>query len=315
MSYTILRPETRDEWLEIRKSGIGSSEVSTILGLNPFETPYQLWRRKLGMDAPKVENQAMKAGHYLEDAVARFFTDATSAHVVKRSAGDWIMRDNERPYLQVSPDRTFWRDGEKHNEANKGILEIKTTQLSVSADDVPTHWFIQLQYQLGVAGYTHGALAWLTRGMDFDWTGVEFDADVFDMLCERVERFWVDNILGRKEPELVSAEDVVTKYPREIAGKTLAATEQLVADIERVKAVKAQIKELEAEEDALTDAIKVAMADNELLVSPDGRKLATYKAAKDGFTFDKTAFSAENPELYQKYLKQKAGARTLLIKK
>ena len=43
MSYTIIRPKDRNEWLEHRKSGIGSSEVATILGLNPWETPYQLW--------------------------------------------------------------------------------------------------------------------------------------------------------------------------------------------------------------------------------------------------------------------------------
>lgn len=46
MSYTIIRPKDRNEWLEHRKSGIGSSEVATILGLNPWETPYQLWRRR-----------------------------------------------------------------------------------------------------------------------------------------------------------------------------------------------------------------------------------------------------------------------------
>lgn len=38
MSYTIIRPKDRNEWLEHRKSGIGSSEVATILGLNPWET-------------------------------------------------------------------------------------------------------------------------------------------------------------------------------------------------------------------------------------------------------------------------------------
>ena len=53
MSNTVIRPKDRAEWLEYRKDGIGSSEVATILGLNPGETPYQLWRRKKGLDAPK----------------------------------------------------------------------------------------------------------------------------------------------------------------------------------------------------------------------------------------------------------------------
>ena len=59
MSTTIIRPKDREAWLQGRKQGIGSSEVGTILGLNPFETPYQLWRRKRGMDAPVEENEAM----------------------------------------------------------------------------------------------------------------------------------------------------------------------------------------------------------------------------------------------------------------
>ena len=108
MSYTIIRPKDRNEWLEHRKSGIGSSEVATILGLDPWETPYQLWRRKVGLDEPKTETFAMKAGHYLEDAVAQFWHDDTGREIIKSSAGDWLIRNNERPYLQVSPDRTYW---------------------------------------------------------------------------------------------------------------------------------------------------------------------------------------------------------------
>lgn len=75
MSNTVIRPKDRAEWLEYRKDGIGSSEVATILGLNPWETPYQLWRRKKGLDAPRDETFAMKAGHYLEDAVSQFWAD------------------------------------------------------------------------------------------------------------------------------------------------------------------------------------------------------------------------------------------------
>ena len=52
MSYTIIRPKDRNEWLKHRESGIGSSEVGTILGLNPFETPYQLGEERKGWTLP-----------------------------------------------------------------------------------------------------------------------------------------------------------------------------------------------------------------------------------------------------------------------
>ena len=35
MNNVIIRPKNREEWLEHRKNGIGSSEVATIVGLNP----------------------------------------------------------------------------------------------------------------------------------------------------------------------------------------------------------------------------------------------------------------------------------------
>ena len=118
MSRTIIRPTSREEWLKQRERGIGSSEVGTILGLNPFETPYQLWRRKMGLDEPKEENFAMRAGHYLEDAVSLFYRDATGKEIIKASAGDWIICDNDRPYMRVSPDRTFWIPGLPKSASN-----------------------------------------------------------------------------------------------------------------------------------------------------------------------------------------------------
>ena len=61
-------------------------------------------RRKMGLDAPKQENFAMKAGHYLEDAVAQFFKDETGCEIIKRSAIDWMIINTEKPYMRVSPD-------------------------------------------------------------------------------------------------------------------------------------------------------------------------------------------------------------------
>lgn len=131
----------------------------------------------------------MKAGHYLEDAVAQFWADATGQQVIKSSAGDWLIRSNERPYLQVSPDRTYWLAGQVHNNDNKGILECKTTQMSVDGDDLPKHWFCQLTYQLGVSGMQHGSLAWLTAGREFGYKDIDFDRDFYEFLVEEVERF------------------------------------------------------------------------------------------------------------------------------
>lgn len=313
MSSTIIRPLTREEWLDVRKSGIGSSEVATIVGLNPWETPYQLWRRKVGIDAPKEENFAMKAGHYLEDAVSRFWSDETGREIIKRSAGDWIIRDNDRPYLQVSPDRTYWLTGEKRNDTNKGILECKTTQMAVDADDLPKHWFCQVQYQLGVAGLEHGSLAWLCSGREFGYKDIDLVPDFYQWLVEEVERFWQDNILGRQEPSAVSVKDVLLKYNRHVDGKIVEVTADTFDDVAELRVVKRKIKELEANQAELEERIKMAFGDAEG-ISFDGQTLATWKAPKPSQKFDAKAFQSDDPETYSKYVKPQQGARRFLLK-
>lgn len=313
MSNTIIRPSTREEWLDVRKSGIGSSEVATIVGLNPWETPYQLWRRKVGIDAPKEENFAMKAGHYLEDAVSRFWADETGREIIKRSAGDWIIRDDERPYLQVSPDRTYWLTGEKRNDTNKGILECKTTQMEVDADDLPKHWFCQVQYQLGVAGLEHGSLAWLCSGREFGYKDIDLVPDFYQWLVEEVSRFWQDNILARVEPSAVSVKDVLLKYNRHADGKIVEVGADIFDACSELREIKKQIKGLETTQAELEERIKLAFGDAEG-ISFDGQTLATWKAPKPSQKFDAKAFQSDDPETYSKYVKPQQGARRFLLK-
>lgn len=312
MSTTVIRPKNREEWLDVRKSGIGSSEVATIVGLNPFETPLQLWRRKRGLDAPQEESFAMRAGHYLEDAVAQFWHDETGREIIKRSATDWIIRSNEKPYMQVSPDRTFWLDGNRSN-SNKGILECKTTQLAVDGDNLPKHWFCQVQYQLGVAELTQGSLAWLTQGREFGYRDIAFSPDFFGWLCEEVERFHTDNIIGGREPDPISAGDILLKYSRHTDGKFVETTDEVFGAYTQLKDVRRGLAELERRKEELEEKIKLAFGDAEGLTY-QGVTLATWKAPKPSPKFDAKGFCAACPDLAAEYTREQQGARRLLLK-
>ena len=311
MSYTIIRPRDHQEWLKYRESGIGSSEVGTILGLNPFDTPYQLWRRKMGIDPPVVENFAMKAGHYLEDAVSMFFSDATGYAIDKDSAGDWLVVSDAKPYLRVSPDRLYTHPDFPQDKA---ILECKTTQRDIDKDDVPQHWFCQLQYQLGVAELQYGSLAWLIAGRKFDYKSYKFDSDFFGYIVEIVERFWVDNILGKREPDSINVDDIVLRNPRHVTGKQVQASEQLVKACDELKGLKHEIDVISARKKDLENDIKMAMADAEALVTPAGEVLSTWKTAKDSTKFDEKRFAAECPEKYKQYLITQPGTRRFIVK-
>ena len=312
MATTIIRPKNREEWLEYRKSGIGSSEVATIVGLNPWETPYQLWRRKIGLDEPKSETFFMKAGHYLEDAVARFWQDETGKQVIKASASDWLIRNNDKPFVQVSPDRTYWLD-DSHSADNKGILECKTTQRAIDGDDLPKTWFCQVQYQLGGAEMQQGSIAWLTAGREFGYRDLALVPDFYGWLVEEVEKFWVDNILGKQEPDSQSVQDVLIKYNKHTNGKVVEVGEDVMEAYNNLKSVREEIANLEKQKEELEAKLKMGFGDAEA-ISFGGTTLATWKASKDSEKFDAKAFVAEHPELAKQYTKVVAGSRRFNLK-
>lgn len=310
----VIKYKTREEWLQNRSKGIGASEAGTILGLNPFETPYQLWRRKKGIDPPKTENFAMVAGHILEDAVAQFFARESNCHIIKASTDDFTILDPDDPIMRVSPDRTFWRYGARHNDESKSILECKTTQLTIDPDDLPKHWFCQIQMNLGVAEYKDGALAWLTAGREFGYRDIEFDSEFFGWMKGEINKFWTDYIVGDKEPPAYNAQDVLLKSPFSKAGKTVEATPEIVGMIDELKIIKEKGKELDGQQKKIENDLKMFFGDAESIVDNNGMTLATWKTAKSSKKLDDKALQADKPKVYEKYLVEVQGSRRLLIK-
>lgn len=312
MATTIIRPSNREEWLTHRQEGIGSSEVATILGLNPWETPYQLWRRKKGLDAPKEETFAMKAGHYLEDAVSMFWHDETGRDIIKRSAIDWLILNADKPYMRVSPDRTYWLSDSRKN-SDKGILECKTTQMTIDEEDLPKHWFCQLQYQLGVAELEQGSLAWLCSGRQFGYKDIALVPDFFQWIEEEVTKFWVDNIQGNIEPDATSVADVLLKYNRHTDGKIIEVADDIYTAVNDLKALKEQIAQLDEQKESLEEKIKLGFGDAEA-ISYGGQTIATWKAPKPSEKFDAKAFAKAHPDLAKEFTAPYQGARRFLIK-
>lgn len=311
---TILRYADRAEWLQSRTKGIGASEVSVIMGVNPFETPYQLWRRKKGLDAPKEETEAMLRGHILEEGVAQYFHEKSGYEIIKSSADDFMYVDTEKPFLRASPDRLFWLGGKKSNK-NKGILECKTTLMSVDAENIPRHWYCQVQYNLGVSGFKRGALAWLSAGhFEFGYIEIEFDAEFYAYMVERVAEFWERYIIGDEEPAAETAADVLIKYPTHAEGEEITATVEVMQHWTELHAVKEEIAELEKRKAAAEDGIKIAMGECERIVDASGGVLATWKAPKPTVKFNANKFKAAEPDMYANFCEESQGARRFLLK-
>ncbi|MCI6858021.1 MAG: YqaJ viral recombinase family protein, partial [Eubacterium sp.] len=151
--YTKDMPE--EEWLNYRRLGIGGSDASTILGLNPFNSILRLWEDKTGrIPVEAKENEYTHFGHVMEPVIRKEFERRTG-HKVRRS--NFILQSEEYPYLLADVDG-FTKD----EEGTPCIFEAKTAseyKKKVWEEGVPEEYQAQVQHYMLVTGFTKAYVA------------------------------------------------------------------------------------------------------------------------------------------------------------
>ena len=92
----------REEWLELRRRGIGGSDASVIMGKNPYRSILRLWEEKTGK-APITEagNEAAYWGNVMEPIVRKEFTKRTGLKVRQKH---FMIFHPEIPYMFADVD-------------------------------------------------------------------------------------------------------------------------------------------------------------------------------------------------------------------
>ncbi len=310
MGYTIVRPADRDAWLLEREKGIGSSEATTLMGVNHYEDRYKLFMRKTHRMPPKESSEQMELGHHLEPAVASRFAEVTGAWIDPDSVNDWIARDDKRPYLQVSPDRIWVPQGQEQIRANWRILECKTTGMSVDPDDIPSYWYCQVQYQMGVMGIRKCAIAWISSFpvFNFGYKEIDFNPAYYCLLVQAIDDFWNNHIVPGVAPEPEELEDLRGKYKGKdatIKGKSMVAEQWMQADYDELLRIKVDMDNMKDRKKELEEELEKAIMGYEIIYKTDGETLLATrvpKAAKQEFNIQ--LLEQEYPEVYQKYLEE-----------
>ena len=82
----------REDWLAVRKGGIGSSDAAAAVGLNPYKSQLELWLEKTGRDGslpkldPHDEESPAYWGNILEPIVAAHYTKRSGYRVRRINA-------------------------------------------------------------------------------------------------------------------------------------------------------------------------------------------------------------------------------------
>ena len=67
----------KETWLKLRKNGIGGSDASSILNLNPYRSSVNVYMDKIDENIEIKTNMKMILGKKLEDFVAKEFFNQT----------------------------------------------------------------------------------------------------------------------------------------------------------------------------------------------------------------------------------------------
>ncbi|WP_238705567.1 lambda-exonuclease family protein [Pseudomonas sp. FSL W7-0098] len=102
----------REDWLAVRKQGIGSSDAGAAVGLNPYKSQLELWLEKTGRDTtlpkadPHDEESPMYWGSVLTTPATLTIATLTAAagvgHTLVTSNPDYeIIKDYVNKQLKV----------------------------------------------------------------------------------------------------------------------------------------------------------------------------------------------------------------------
>lgn len=188
------------EWHQFRSgANIGGSEVSTICGVNPWESPFSLWAKKTGKIADSFTgNEATEWGSLLEPVIIDKFAREHKDLWIYRSPGTF--RHKDRDWQIANPDGIY------KNEAGEfGIIEIKTARYEDDwLNGVPAYYRTQVQWYMQTFGFKHAYVAVLFSGSKY--REFELHADNFEQSINlaQVEHFR-ELILTEQQPEFDGA--------------------------------------------------------------------------------------------------------------
>lgn len=194
------------EQLELRRTGIGASEIAALAGLSKWATPIQIYEAKRTGHVVEA-NVAMELGTLLEEPIAQLYRKRTGRFVLPV----YTLRHPSKRYAIATPDRAAFvtppaigeveiRELNHLRDAEK-LVQIKSTSWRLArewgmpgTDEVPEDYLAQATWEMGVAGVPCADFAVLFDKDRFELFTVHFSLPLFEGLYEIAARFMRDHV-------------------------------------------------------------------------------------------------------------------------
>jgi putative phage-type endonuclease len=273
--------DNHDEWLAVRGSGIGASEIGAVLGLPGIahrSSPLKVYCEKTGAVEPNdlSDVEAIEWGHTMEPVIAERYAARTGRPALTGRSGRYqVLRSKEHPWATCSLD--FWTRADAMAPFHP--LEIKKVSAFLAEDwlnGTPDYYHAQVQQQILVTGAAMATSACCIGGSRLAWCDVPRDEEMIRKIIYHGSRMW-QRIQDRDPPEPDGSEATRKTLHRlfdQDDGSTVVLPAVLEPTVYEWRDVKAQIKALEEREKLLANQIKATLGDAQQGVFPAGGRVS-----------------------------------------
>ncbi len=312
---------SREDWLQVRKQGIGSSDAAASCGIHPYLSMLELWMIKTGRMSSDIDasnNNGIEGysplywGNTLEPMVAKYYQEQTGNKVRRVNA---ILQhpDPEKHFMLANLDYAITGSDEVQ------ILECKTAGehgAKLWKHGVPLYVTCQVQHQLAVTGKQAAHICVLLCGHEAKIYKVERDERLIDSIIEHERLFW--QYVETDTPPTPDHSESAAKalkllYPSPKPSSKIDLRDDDGANklFEQLLSYRDYMQELEQRHNQVKHQLQSLITDNEVAVFQKGA--ISWKRSKDSVGLDTKAVIKAHPELLAQFSKTRQGSRRFVV--
>ena len=296
-----------------RMSHIGASDSAAILGINPYQTEYDVWLVKTSRAHIEVDNEVVAIGNMMESPLIDWVADIKGVRVIRNQ----YRVSKSIPILSATHDALVKGDPETFTRNATGI-EAKTSGIGTGkthgwgdagSEEIPEHYYVQCQHQMLVSNLDR---VWVPALLVYKGRclyEVERNDELIDIMSDVLPAWWDKYVVNDIQPTNSTPSRDIIKYINRVDKSTKpidgGRLEELIAAKEEIKQLTETCKSLECEIAAMTGDAEVGVA--------SGVGSVSYTKSTRS-SVDSKRLRADHPEIYAKMLRQTT-VRTQRIRK
>lgn len=290
---------TREEWLAVRRSGIGGSDAAAIAGMSPWSTALDVYNDKVLGIAKQFDSSAEQRlwiGHEIEPIMRKRFTLDIGFDVEQRHA---VFQSARWPVALANIDG--WLPGKE------AIWECKTTNARNAhhwEHGVPEWYACQVHHYMYVMDVRAAWVTVLIGGQEIRHYEVEYNPMLETLILDAEKIFWkmVEDKAPPKQHKDESSEAYASAlkatFQSASSSQRILLPKEFEDKAESIATIQVQIAGLEETKVRLENEIKLAMGPSEIAELPSGKKI-TWKAQKGRNSANLSELEAHYPEAFK----------------